>query len=214
MAAPDAQAAFIVFGCAGIFEFLLDVFYGDQALQVVLVVDDEQLFDAVLVQNFFGLLERRSDRDGDQIFLGHHLADGNIETGFEAEIAIGEDADQFAVFLGDGDAGNFVLLHDIEGVGNLGVGRHGDGIDDHAALGALHLVDFIGLLLDGQIAMDDAEAALLGERDGHVGFGDRIHGGADDGDVEADVARDLSLRVGVGGHDFGARRERGERRRK
>ena len=200
-----SQTAFVVFGRAGIFQFFLNVFYGDQALQVVLVVDNEQLFYAVLVQNFFGLLERRADRDGDEMLFCHHLADGDVEARLETQVAVGEDADQFAVFLGDGDAGNLVLLHHVERVGNLGVGRHGDRVDDHAAFGALDLVDFIGLLVDGEIAMDDAESALLGERDGHVGFGDRVHGGADDGDVEMDVARDLGLGIDAGGHNLRAR---------
>jgi hypothetical protein len=47
------------------------------------------------------------------------------------------------------------------------------------ALRALDLVDFAGLLVDGEVAMDDAEAALLGHGDGHAGFGDGIHGGAE-----------------------------------
>ena len=95
------QPPLIVLGGAGIFQFLLDVLDRDQALQDVLVVDDQQLFHAVLVQNFFRLLERRSHRHGDQILLGHHLADGNIEARLEAQIAIGQNADQLSIFQGD-----------------------------------------------------------------------------------------------------------------
>src|SRR6266849_3212721 len=61
---------------------------------------------------------------------------------------------------------------------------------------------FITLL----IGMVDPHAALLCERDCHVRFRDRVHGGADDGDIQADVACELRLRsgqrrnhVGVGG---------------
>ena len=53
--------------------------------------------------------------------------------------------------------------------------------------------------------MNDADAALLGERDRHVRFGDRVHGGADDGNVQADIARELRLRVGLRGNNVGAR---------
>ena len=120
--AADAQAAMVVFGGLRIFQFLLDVLDRDQTLQVVLVVDDQQLFDAVLMENFFRLLERRSYRHGDQMVLGHHLADGDVEAGLKAQVAVGEDANQFAVFLRDGHAGNLVFLHHIERVGNLGVG--------------------------------------------------------------------------------------------
>jgi hypothetical protein len=38
-----------------------------------------------------------------------------------------------------------------------------------------------------------------------VRFGDRVHGGADDRDVQAYVAGDLSLRAGIGRNDFRTR---------
>jgi hypothetical protein len=45
--------------------------------------------------------------------------------------------------------------------------------------------------------MNDAESALLGQRDGHVRFGDGVHGGADDGNIQADVAGELQVWVRV-----------------
>ena len=142
-----AQAALRIFRGVGILQFLLDVFDRDQALEVVLVVDDQKFFDAMFVKNFFGFFERGSHGNRDEIFLGHHLVDGNVEAGFEAQIAIGENADQLSV-LGDGHAGDLVLAHDLERIADLVGGEHGDRIDDHAAFRALHLVDFVGLLLD------------------------------------------------------------------
>ena len=83
--------------------------------------------------------------DRDQILLGHHVADGHIGARFKAQIAVGENADELAA-LGHGHAGDLVAPHHFEGVGNLLIGPDGDRIDDHAALRALHLVDFAGLL--------------------------------------------------------------------
>ena len=198
------QPALRIFGRVGILQFFLNVFDRDQALEVVVVVNHQQFFHAVFVQNVLRVFERGSHRDGDEIFLGHHFADGNVEAGLKAQIAIGENAHQFSV-LGDGHAGNFVLAHDFERVRNLGVRRHGDRIDDHAAFRALHFVHFVGLLLRRQVAMDDPDAALLGQRNRHVRFRDRVHGGADDGNVQPDIARELGLSVGQGGNDVGAR---------
>src|SRR2546429_9444605 len=90
----------------------------------------------------------------------------DVETSFEAKIAIGENADQFSVFC-DRHAGNLVLAHHFERVRDFGVRGHGDGIDDHAALRALYLVDVVRLLLNAQIAMDDCDSALLSNGDGH-----------------------------------------------
>ena len=41
------------------------------------------------------------------------------------------------------------------------VGRHGDRVDDHPALEALHLAHGVGLFLDGQVAVEHADPAEL-----------------------------------------------------
>ena len=74
---------------------------------------------------------------------------------------------------------------------------HGHRIDNHSTLGALHLIDFVGLLLDRQISMNDPQPALLCQRDGHVRFGDGVHCRAYDGDVQSDVPRELRLCAGL-----------------
>src|SRR5579864_2602222 len=55
--------------------------------------------------------------------------------------------------------------------------------------------------------MDDAEPALLRQRDGHMRFGDGIHGGAYDGNVQADLARQLRLGTDVGWNYIGTSRQ-------
>ena len=82
----------------------------------------------------------------------------------------------------------------------------GDGVDDHAAFAAFHAVDFFGLPLDGHVAMDDSDAALLRQRDGQVRFGDGIHGGGNDRNVQGDLAREAGARVDFGGQHFAAGR--------
>ena len=82
------------------------------------------------------------------------------------------------------------------------LGGDGDGVDDHAAFGALDLVDFPGLLLDGEVAVDDAEAALLGHGDGHAGLGDGVHGSGEERGVEGDVAGEAGLGAHLGGDYF------------
>src|ERR1035437_1671510 len=198
-----AQAALRVLGRVGIFQLLLNVLDRDQALEVVLVIDHEKLLDAVLVENFFGVFERGSHGHGDEVSLGHYFIDGNIEAGFKAQVAVGENADQFAV-LGDGDAGNLVFAHDLEGVAYSVGGRHGYRIDDHAAFRTLHLVDFVGLLLDGQVAVNNPQPTLLRQRDRHVRLGHGVHGGAHDRNVQADVAGELRLGAGLRWNYVGA----------
>ena len=197
-----AEAALVVLAGVGVFEFFLDVFDGDEAFEFVGVVDDEQFFDAVLVEDLFGVLEGGADGDGDEVVFGHDVADGDGGVADEAEVAVGEDADEFAA-AGDGDAGDFVAAHDFEGVGDGAVGLDGDGVDDHAGFGALDLVDFAGLGVDGEVAVDDAEAALLGHGDGHAGLGDGVHGGGHEGGGEGDTAGEAGLRADLGGDYVG-----------
>ena len=196
----DAQAALLILAGVGVLQLLLDVLDGDEALELVGVVDDEELFDAMLVEDLLGLFERGSYGDGDEVGLGHHVGDGDVGAGDEAEVAVGEDADELAA-LGDGDAGDLETAHDVEGIGDGALGLDGDGVDDHAGLGALDLVDFAGLLLDGEVAVDDAEASLLGHGDGQARLGDGVHGGGHERGGEGDFRGQAGLGAGLAGND-------------
>ncbi len=81
-------------------------------------------------------------------------------------------------------------------------GRDGDRVDDHAGLGALDLVDLAGLLLDGEIAVDDAHASLLRHGDGQARLGDGVHGCREEGRVESDLPGEPGLGADLGGDDF------------
>src|SRR5216684_503874 len=54
----DAQPALLVLRGARIFAFLLNVFHGDQALEIEIAIHDQKLFDAMLLQDAFGFVER------------------------------------------------------------------------------------------------------------------------------------------------------------
>src|ERR1043165_4523676 len=183
---------------------LLDVLDGDEALEVAVGVDDEELLDAMLVEDLARLLERGADGRGDEVLLGHALGDRQVEARLEAQVAVGENADELAVGVGHRHAGDFVFLHDLQRLGDRLPRPHGDGVDDHARLGALDLVDLFRLLLDGHVLMDDAEPALLGHGDGQARLGDGVHRCGDDGDVEADLAREARGDVDEVGMDVGA----------
>ena len=55
------------------------------------------------------------------LLLGHHLGDGARGVGLEAQVAVGEDADEpafLAAVLGDRHARDAVLLHQLERLAN------------------------------------------------------------------------------------------------
>src|SRR5690606_14542471 len=65
------------------------------------------------------------------------------------------------------------------------VGRNRDRVGDGAGDGLLDLADLLRLLLDGEVLVDDAEAALAGHRDGRGRLGDGVHGRGQQRDVQA-----------------------------
>jgi hypothetical protein len=178
------------------------------ALERIVVVHHQQLLHAVLVQNAFGVFERGADGYGDEPVpaLRHAGRDGQMEIRLKAQVAIGEDADQVPAFGGHRNAGDAKLLHQFERVGDRLVGADGDGIDNHAALGALHAVDLLHLPFERHVAVNDADAALLGEGDGQVCFRHRVHGGADDRNLQGNPAGQQGAGVGLPGQNGAVRR--------
>ena len=154
------QAPLLVFAGVGVLDLLLNILYGNKPTKIIGVIDNQKFFHAVLVQHPLGFFQGRSHGDGDQVLLGHHLFHRQVEAVLEAQVAVGQDAHQLAI-LGDGHAGNLVLLHDFQRIGDPVLGADGDGIDNHAAFRALHLIHFQRLLGNRHAAMHDADAALL-----------------------------------------------------
>ena len=75
---------------------LLHVLDGDQADAAILIVDDEQLFDAMLVQHPLGLVLADAFAHRDEVFMRHQFGDLLARIGRKAHVAVGEDADQLA----------------------------------------------------------------------------------------------------------------------
>jgi len=133
----------------------------------------------------------------------------SIHPGFEPQIAIRENTDQFFVFR-NGDPRDPVFRHQRVGIANRLIGRDRNRVENHSALGFLYPVYFGRLIHRRQHSMNNPEAAFAGYGDGQTGLGDGIHRRADNGNVDLDVASkprthvDFSrqdLRLGRNQHD-------------
>ncbi len=139
------------------------------------VIDDEQLLNAMFLQNCLGLFERGADGNRDERLLGHHFRDRNVETRFKTQIAISDDADEMTVFVHNRHAADVKTLHHLERFAHRTIGTDRNRIDDHSRFRAFYFIDFFGLPFDGQVLVNDADAALLRERDCQGCFSHGVH---------------------------------------
>ncbi len=200
------EPAQVVLRRIGIVDGLLDVLDGDEAAQGSGLVHDQQFLDAVVLEDDLGFLEGGAHGNRDQVLLGHAVPHRQIHVGLEPQVPVGQDAHEL-VILDHGNAGDLVLGHEGLRVPDGGVGVDHDGVRDHAGLTALHLVHFLGLAIDAEVLVDDADAALLGQGDGQASLGDGIHGGGQKGNPEGDPGREPGGQVHLVGMDFGRARD-------
>ena len=108
------------------------------------------------------------------------------------EVAVGQDAHQVPLAVGDRHAGDLEAGHQVERLVDALLGPDRDRVDDHPRLGALDPIDFGGLGFDGEVLVDHPDAAFLGQGDRELGLGHGVHRGRDQRDVQLDPARDAS----------------------
>ena len=191
-----AQTAMLVLAGHRIALRLLDVLDGDQADAAIGLVDDEQLLDAMLVQQALCVFARDILAHRDQLVPGHQLGDRLARIVGESHVAVGEDSGEPAgAALDDRDAGDLVVGHQPQRVGERLVGVDRDRVDHHPGLEFLDLADFVGLLFDAHVAVNDANSAGLRHRDRQRAFGHRVHRRRDQRNAELDLAGEPSSGV-------------------
>src|SRR5262245_66173871 len=89
-----AQTSERVLARVRILDGFLDVLDGDEPLEAEVVLDHEELFDFLLMQDLARFVERRSDWDRDEVLLRHHVGYGTFDVGFAPEVPVGENADE------------------------------------------------------------------------------------------------------------------------
>ena len=189
---------------------LHEVLDGDEAAQVALVVDDRQALALVRPEQRRCVFAADAERAGDERHRRHDLADragAPLRDGHEPQVAVGDDAEQLVVLVDDGEAGDAVLTAGLVELLEGGLGVDGDGVGNHAGLGALDEVDLVRLVLDREVAVQDADAALARHRDGHARLGDRVHGAGEQRDAQVEVAGESRRGVDLARDDVGFARE-------
>ena len=204
----DPQTAMLILAGRRIALRFLDVLDGYQTDASIGFVDDKQFLDAMLVQEALGVFAGDILTHRDKAVPGHQLGDRLARVVGESHVAVGQNAGEpTGAALDDRDAGDLVVGHQPQRVGEGLVGVDRDRVDDHAGLELLDLADFVGLLIDAHVAVDDANSAGLRHCDRERAFGHRIHRRRDQRDAELDLAGEASAGIRLPGHDHGRRRD-------
>jgi hypothetical protein len=185
-----AKSTLLVLRRVRMLDLLLDVLDRDQTLEPPVAVDHGQLLDLVAVKDLFSLGERRADRRSHKIARSHQRGDRLRDVVLEAQVAVGQDADEHIVRVDDRHTADVVSTHQIERVRHKRVGRQRHRLDDHSRLAALDLVHLGDLILDREVAVNDPDAAFARERDRQARLRDGVHRRRDERDLERDAARD------------------------
>ena len=148
---------------------------------------------------------------GDQRHRRHHLVDlawcAHSATGVKRRSRLVMMPSSRLSLVDDRQAGDAVRPQMLVELLERGVGADGDRVGDHAGLGPLDEVDLVGLVLDREVAVQHAEAALAGHRDRHPRLGDGVHRRGDQRHRERDLAGQPGGGVDLAGHDVGLARQ-------
>ena len=84
----NPEASLFILGGVGVKLCLFDVLDGDQADTIAVAIDNQKLFDPVLMKQALGLVLADRFTDRDQIVLGHQFMDLLIRIGGETHILL------------------------------------------------------------------------------------------------------------------------------
>src|SRR5215469_1779302 len=154
-----------------------EVLDGDKSAQSAGVVDERQLLDLVAAQQ----AQRRRPRDPyrrrDQRHWRHDGGYPATMVRLEPDIAVGDDAEEDSVLVGDRHARDPVARAQFLDVSDCRVRAARHRVGDHARFGALDHVDLLGLLFDRHIPVEDSGPALACHCHGHPRLGHGVHRG-------------------------------------
>src|SRR4051812_40073109 len=111
----------------------------------------------MFLELYFRFVQRRADGNRDERLRRHDFRNPNIETRFEPEIAVGDYPDKQPTCIDDRHAADLKPAHYLECF------RDERAVDDrhrihyHSGFAAFDLIDFLSLLLDRIILMNDTD---------------------------------------------------------
>ncbi len=206
----STQTTLCILGSIWIELRLFNVLDRNEAYATPLIVDNQQLFDAVSMQQALGFILLHVFTYSDEVFARHQFIDFLRRIGSKPHITIGQNADEtartFASIFDNRDTGNAVCLHDCLCVGKRRIWSDRDRVYHHAGFKLLDLADFLGLTLRCQIAMNNTNATRLRHSDGQTRFRHGVHCCGEQRQIKLDIFGNTCVQIDLSGHHFGMAR--------
>ena len=180
------QTTILITGGIGILNSLFNILDGDESTQIAVRIHDGKLFNLMSGQDLLGFFQSSTDGSSYQILLGHHFLDLHIVIRQEAQVTVGDDAHQLALFT-DRHAADAILAHQFIGIKDKMLRREMERIYNNTVLTSLDPIHFFHLLFDAHILMNNTDTAFPGNGNRHIRCGNSIHGSCHDGGVELDI---------------------------
>ena len=186
-------------GTAGPF----NVLDGHHAGEIKLVINHQHFFNTMLMQKLANRFRVRAFLNRDQtVFLGHDLGNGPIQIGDKPDVTTGNNTHQIAARQ-HGNTGDIMSGGEFQKIPDGGTGINGNRVFDHTAFVFLDLANFSGLLPGRHILVNNPDSAFLGHGNGQRGFGNSIHRGRNQRNIQLDTAGQLRFQGDIFGEDFG-----------
>ena len=180
---------------------LLDILEGNQSLQVSFRIGNKQFLDFVRQQNFFSFLKINILPGSNEVLAGHDVRDFRVKFRFNAKIPVCNNSFELPVGASCKfrspyyrNPGNGMAKHEVKRILHRRILIKGKRIANDAALISLDLCHFPCLLFNGQVFMDNANAACTRQGNSKSGFGHRIHRGAYQGYFQRNCFRKSAFR--------------------
>ncbi len=183
----NPKPALVVLGRVRVQFRLFNVLDGDQPNTAVGIVDHQQFFDPIFVQQPARFRHVYTFFHRDKVFLCHKFADRLVGLVGKPDISVGEYPDQLAaVSFYHRNARNPLVFHQPQSVGQSLLRRDRDRVDHHSGLKLLDCPHFVGLVCHIHVFVKHADATSLRHRNCHFRFRDRVHRRRDQRDTKAD----------------------------
>ena len=165
-----------------------DIEEAEKSGQTAVGIDHRQFTDLVFTHDLVGVGDSGAVGGGKRV-AGHNFADADIVIREELDISAGDDTDEFAIVINDGETGERIFVFTLFGEhftdGLIGVEGHRSA--DNAVEIIFDLADLFGLAFRRKVFVDHTDTAEARHSYSHFTFGNRIHCGTDKRDIQLDV---------------------------